>query len=60
MRLSLDATHPSPLPPLQVGIFITYLTPDLAKRMHETEGGYDLLRLKGIQLHEGLSLAQME
>lgn len=41
----------------QVEVFITYLTPPLTRRMHETEGSYDLLRLNGLELMEGASLA---
>lgn len=39
-------------------MFITYLTPPLQQRMHETEGAYNLVKLEGLQLLEGVSLQQ--
>jgi hypothetical protein len=39
-------------------MFITYLTPALQQRMHETEGAYNLVKLEEVQLLEGLSLQQ--
>jgi hypothetical protein len=39
-----------------VSVFITYLTPPLQQRMHETEGAYNLCRIDEVQLLEGLSL----
>ncbi|KAI8468085.1 MAG: hypothetical protein J3K34DRAFT_479333 [Monoraphidium minutum] len=47
-------------PGTEVEVFITYLTPPLQQRMHETEGAYDLLRLDGIHLEEGRALAGSE
>jgi hypothetical protein len=41
-----------------VSMFITYLTPPLQQRMHETEGAYNLVKLQDIQLLEGVSLQQ--
>jgi hypothetical protein len=38
-----------------VEIYSTYLTPPLLQRMHETEGGYDLLELE-MDLQEGVCL----
>jgi hypothetical protein len=43
-------------PGTDVALFVTYLTPALQQRMHETEGAYNLVRLEGIMLLEGLSL----
>lgn len=43
-------------PGTAVSVFITYLTPPLQQRMHETEGAYNLCRMDGVQLQEGLSL----
>lgn len=43
-------------PGTAVSVFITYLTPPLQQRMHETEGAYNLCRMDGVQLLEGLSL----
>jgi hypothetical protein len=45
-------------PGTEVAVFITYLTPTLQQRMHETEGAYNLCKLQGVQLLEGLSLKQ--
>lgn len=45
-------------PGTDVSMFITYLTPPLQQRMHETEGAYNLVKLEDIQLLEGLSLQQ--
>lgn len=45
-------------PGTSVSVFITYLTPVLQQRMHETEGAYHLCRLDEVQLLEGLSLQQ--
>lgn len=45
-------------PGTDVSMFITYLTPALQQRMHETEGAYNLVKLEGVQLLEGLSLQQ--
>ena len=41
-----------------VAVFITYLTPLLQQRMHETEGAYNLCKLTDVQLLEGVSLQQ--
>jgi hypothetical protein len=54
--------HPPPSAPQAspgsaVEVFVTYLTPPLQQRMHETEGAYDLLRLDGVALLEGRALA---
>ncbi len=43
-------------PGSSVSVFITYLTPPLQARMHETEGAYNLCKLDDIRLHEGSSL----
>lgn len=45
-------------PGTDVSMFITYLTPALQQRMHETEGAYNLVKLEEVQLLEGLSLQQ--
>lgn len=45
-------------PGTEVSMFITYLTPPLQQRMHETEGAYNLVELQDIQLLEGVSLQQ--
>lgn len=45
-------------PGTEVSMFITYLTPPLQQRMHETEGAYNLVKLDDIQLLEGVSLEQ--
>lgn len=39
-----------------LGLFVTYLTERQLGRMNETEGGYHLLRLRGVALHVGTSL----
>eukprot|EP00878_Enallax_costatus_P035153 GHUV01039145.1.p1 GENE.GHUV01039145.1~~GHUV01039145.1.p1 ORF type:complete len:239 (+),score=61.25 GHUV01039145.1:190-906(+) len=43
-------------PGTSVAVFITYLTPLLQQRMHETEGAYNLCKLTDVQLLEGVSL----
>jgi hypothetical protein len=43
-------------PGTEVSLFVTYLTPPLQQRMHETEGAYNLVRLDGVQLMEGVAL----
>ncbi|KAF8063801.1 NSE4A [Scenedesmus sp. PABB004] len=43
-------------PGTDVAVFVTYLTPALQQRMHETEGAYNLCRLDGVTLLEGISL----
>ncbi|KAF6265604.1 hypothetical protein COO60DRAFT_1623787 [Scenedesmus sp. NREL 46B-D3] len=43
-------------PGTAVSVFMTYLTPPLQQRMHETEGAYNLCRMEGVQLREGLAL----
>lgn len=43
-------------PGTQVTVYITYLTPQLQQRMHETEGAYNLCKLDDISLHVGTSL----
>ena len=43
-------------PGTAVSVFLTYLTPPLQQRMHETEGAYNLLKLEDVELLEGLSL----
>lgn len=45
-------------PGTDVAVFATYLTPALQQRMHETEGAYSLVALRGVSLREGLSLQQ--
>lgn len=45
-------------PGTTVSMFITYLTPTLQQRMHETEGAYNLVKLEDVQLLEGVSLQQ--
>lgn len=47
-------------PGTSVSVFITYLTPALQQRMHETEGAYNLVRLDEVQLLEGLGLQEHE
>lgn len=39
-----------------VAIFITYLKPNLLKRMDATEGAYNMCQLKDVQLQVGLGL----
>lgn len=39
-----------------VAIFITYLKPNLLKRMDETEGAYNMCQLKDVQLQVALGL----
>lgn len=39
-----------------VAIYITYLKPNLLKRMDETEGAYNMCKLKDVQLQVGLGL----
>lgn len=39
-----------------VAIFITYLQPNLLKRMDATEGAYNMCQLKDVQLQVGLGL----
>jgi hypothetical protein len=62
------ATAPSQPPPLAAlpastapapQVFVTYLTPPLQQRMHETEGAYDLLRLDRLTLWEGAAVADI-
>ena len=55
----LDWLLPEPLGLPLPQVFLTYLTPPLAERMHATEGGYDLLQLQRIRLHVGCSLQQL-
>ncbi|KAK9836283.1 hypothetical protein WJX81_001870 [Elliptochloris bilobata] len=43
-------------PGTDVELFVTFLTPALLQRMHETEGAYLLCRLSSICLHLGTSL----
>lgn len=43
-------------PGTAVEVFLTYLTPRLEQRMHETEGAYLLVRLDGVELLEGVGL----
>ena len=43
-------------PGTNVALFVTYLTPPLLERMHETEGAYNLCELHEVQLHLGLGL----
>jgi hypothetical protein len=45
-------------PGTDVSMFITYLTPPLQQRMHETEGAYNLVKLEDLQLLEAVSLQQ--
>eukprot|EP00879_Flechtneria_rotunda_P014637 GHRR01015296.1.p1 GENE.GHRR01015296.1~~GHRR01015296.1.p1 ORF type:complete len:383 (+),score=106.09 GHRR01015296.1:506-1654(+) len=45
-------------PGTDVSVFVTYLTPILQQRMHETEGAYTLCKLEHVELLEGLSLQQ--
>jgi hypothetical protein len=46
--------HPSP--GTRVELFVTHLSPRQARRMHETEGAYNLQRLTGVALREGAGL----
>ena len=43
-----------------VEVFVTYLTSALLDQMIETEGAYDLVKLRNIDLKTGLSLAQFQ
>jgi len=45
-------------PGTAVSMFVTYLTPALQQRMHETEGAYNLMKLEEVELLEGISLQQ--
>ena len=44
------------VPGTEVELFVTFLTPALLQRMHETEGAYLLCRLSHVCLHLGASL----
>ena len=54
--LSCAAATLEHAPGTAVELFVTFLTPALLARMHETEGAYLLCRLSGISLHVGASL----
>lgn len=49
--------HPSP--GTHVELFVTHLTPAQAKRMHETEGAYNLQRLTNVALREGAGIEHL-
>jgi len=46
--------HPSP--GTRVELYVTHLAPALGRRMHETEGAYNLQRITGAALREGAGL----
>jgi hypothetical protein len=49
--------HPSP--GTHVELFVTHLTPAQARRMHETEGAYNLQRLSNVALREGAGIEHL-
>lgn len=46
-------------PGTRVGLFVTFLDERQMQRMHETEGAYHLVELRGVELLEGLSLQEL-
>ena len=56
VTLSMHAATLEHSPGTAVEIFVTYLTSTQLQRMHETEGAYFLVELRGLQLYLGTSL----